>query len=54
MLFRKLATLRTDAPVCGAVDELRWRGPAAEFEEVAQRFSATALWERARRLGPMG
>jgi 5'-3' exonuclease len=54
MLFRKLATLRTDAPVCGAVDELRWRGPTAEFEEVAQQFDATALWDRARRLGAMG
>lgn len=50
MLFRELATLRTDAPVCEAVDELRWRGPRADFEGVAREFGATALWERARRL----
>src|SRR5579871_6022213 len=28
LLFRKLATLRTDAPVFESIDELMWRGPA--------------------------
>ena len=50
MLFRKLATLRTDAPVVETVDELRWRGPTAEFERVTQELGASALWDRARRL----
>ncbi len=54
LLFRRLATLRTDAPVFGATDELRWRGAAPEFEGVAERLQATALWERARRLATGG
>ena len=51
LLFRRLATLRTDVPV-GTVAELRWRGPAAEFENVAERLGAPGLWERANRLRP--
>src|SRR6201999_4577277 len=31
LLFKKLATLRTDAPVFAKVEELRWRGPTAAF-----------------------
>jgi 5'-3' exonuclease len=34
-LFRDLATLRTDVPVFGSVDELQWRGPRPEFAELA-------------------
>jgi 5'-3' exonuclease len=49
MLFRGLATLRTDAPV-GAVDEWRWRGPAPALEEWAERLGAPGMVERARRL----
>jgi hypothetical protein len=51
LLFRTLATLRTDVPVFGAVDELRWRGPAADFEETARRLGATGLWDRTNRIG---
>ena len=50
MLCRTLAMLRTDVPVFGAVDELRWRGPTADCERVAQHLGAARLWERARRL----
>ncbi len=49
LLFRKLATLRTDAPVFDDLDELRWRGPTAAFEHTAQRLGLPGLWERARR-----
>src|SRR5882757_9533074 len=49
MLFRTLATLRTDVPV-GTVDALRWRGPAPEFERVAQQLGMPGLWDRARRI----
>src|SRR3954471_14115966 len=35
LLFRKLATLRTDIPLFGDVEQLRWNGPKAEFEEIA-------------------
>jgi 5'-3' exonuclease len=31
LLFKKLATLRTDAPLYDSVDELQWRGPTAQF-----------------------
>ena len=50
MLFRTLATLRTDAPLFTAVDELRWRGPTPRFESVAEDLGTVALWQRARRL----
>ena len=50
-LFRTLATLRDDAPVCQSVDELRWTGPQAEFEAAASQLGAPQLWDRARRIG---
>ena len=50
MLFRTLATLRTDVPVFATVEDLRWRGPKAEFEAVAQRLGVAGLWDRARRI----
>ncbi len=50
MLFRTLATLRTDVPVFATVEDLRWRGPKAEFEGVAQRLGVSGLWDRARRI----
>jgi 5'-3' exonuclease len=49
-LFRTLATLRTDVPVFGDVEELRWRGPTAAFEQRAQQLVVPGLWERARRI----
>jgi 5'-3' exonuclease len=35
LLFRKLATLRTDIPLLGDVEELRWNGPKVGFEAIA-------------------
>ncbi len=35
MLFRNLATLRTDLKLFQDADELRWKGPAADFERLA-------------------
>jgi 5'-3' exonuclease len=49
LLFRTLATLRTDVPVFEDLDELRWHGPTPAFEQVAQRLAAPGLWDRARR-----
>ena len=40
LLFRDLATLRTDIPVFESVDELEWKGPTDRFEEFARRFDA--------------
>ena len=38
MLFRDLATLRTDIPLFTSVDELEWKGPTPAFAELAKRF----------------
>ncbi len=46
LLFKDLATLRTDANLFRAVDELRWRGPTSAFAEYAERFGDTRLLER--------
>jgi 5'-3' exonuclease len=40
LLFRDLATLRTDAVLFDRVEDLRWRGPTASFAEMARRFDA--------------
>ena len=47
LLFRTLATLRTDVPTFDDVDELEWTGPRPEFAALAARFEAAA-----RRAGP--
>ena len=48
LLFKKLATLRTDAPLFKDVDELRWRGPTPGFAAWAERIGAPRLVERSR------
>ena len=48
-LFRKLATLRTDAALFDDVETLRWLGPTPRFQEVATRLGVPGLWERALR-----
>ncbi len=42
LLFRTLATLRTDVPLFRSVDELEWKGPTTEFEKLAQRLDGAA------------
>jgi len=46
LLFKKLATLRTDAPLFNDVDELRWRGPTPAFTAVAERIADPRLTTR--------
>ena len=46
LLFKDLATLRTDAPLFGEVDELRWRGPTSAFSGYAEHMGAARLLER--------
>ena len=50
LLFRELATLRTDAPIGVDVDGLRWSGPRLDFVSWAERLGAPALHERAARV----
>ncbi|MCU1357626.1 MAG: Flap endonuclease [Acidimicrobiales bacterium] len=50
LLFRIIATIQYDAPTMASVDELLWTGPQPNAIEVATRFDAVALVERAVRL----
>jgi 5'-3' exonuclease len=46
LLFKDLATLRTDAPLFRDVDELRWRGPTGSWASWTTRMKAPRLLER--------
>jgi 5'-3' exonuclease len=46
LLFKDLATLRSDAALFGAPSELRWRGPTADFPATAARLGEPRLVER--------
>jgi 5'-3' exonuclease len=46
LLFKQLATLRTDAALFHDVDVLRWRGPASAFDSMARRLGAPFLRQR--------
>jgi 5'-3' exonuclease len=41
LLFRVLATLRTDIPVFESVDQLEWKGPTADFAPLAARLDSS-------------
>ena len=49
LLFKKLATLRTDAPLFADVDELRWRGPTDSFTACVERLDDPRLLVRAQK-----
>jgi len=50
LLFKDLATLRTDEPLFEDVDELRWSGATPEFAEVAEKIGSARLLTRVRKL----
>jgi 5'-3' exonuclease len=50
LLFKNLATLRTDAPLFKKVETLRWRGPTPAFAAWADRMKAPRLLERCDRV----
>jgi len=50
LLFKRLATLRDDAPLFRKVDELGWRGATPAFDEWTQRMDAPRLLERVRKV----
>jgi 5'-3' exonuclease len=49
LLFKDLATLRTNAPLFGDVEELRWRGPTSSFAECVELLGDARLLERSVR-----
>ena len=49
LLFKQLATLRTDAALFADVDELRWRGPDARFAAMAARLGDARLLTRSQK-----
>jgi 5'-3' exonuclease len=46
LLFKNLATLRTDADLFRDVDELRWRGPTTGFALYSERFGDARVLAR--------
>jgi 5'-3' exonuclease len=49
LLFKQLATLRTDARLFADVDELRWRGPTDRFTACVERLGDPRLLVRAQK-----
>ena len=49
LLFKNLATLRTDEPLFDDVDVLRWKGPSDEFAAFSKRVANPRLLERAQK-----
>lgn len=49
LLFKDLATLRTDARLFRSVEALRWRGPTEAFSTMAEKIGEPKLLARAMR-----
>lgn len=54
LLFRTLATLRTDVVLFDDVEDLKWRGPTAAFPDLAARLDAAVTTEKRRQARPPG
>ena len=50
MLFKDLATLRVDRSLLDSVEDLRWRGPTADFPSVCEVLDAPGLARQAEAL----
>jgi 5'-3' exonuclease len=50
LLFKDLATLRTDAPLFDDVEELRWRGATTEFVRTTEQIGNARLLTRIKKL----
>jgi 5'-3' exonuclease len=53
LLFKQLATLRTDAKLFADANELEWRGSTAGFPAMCQRLDAPDLLARATKVAPL-
>ncbi len=49
LLFKRLATLQTDADLFDDVETLRWRGPAGKFPAWTEKLGSPRLLERSQR-----
>jgi len=49
LLFKKLATLRDDAPLFSDVGALKWQGPGKDFAAIATKLGDPRLIERAEK-----
>jgi 5'-3' exonuclease len=49
LLFKTLATLRTDAPLFADVDEIEWRGPTPAFAGWPERMDDKRIQARAEK-----
>lgn len=56
LLYRTLATLRLDVPMFDSIDEIRWKGPAVNFQQCCERLRAADLYRRvsAKRMSQTG
>ncbi len=50
MLFRKLATLRTNEPSLASPDEIRWIRPRRSFQEICERLDDAQLNDRVSKI----
>src|SRR5438552_2334190 len=50
LLFKKLATLRTDLPLFKGIDDLRWTGPVSSFAAVSEKIGEVRLANRVMKL----
>ena len=48
LLFRTLATLKTDIPLFDNVDQLKWAGPTAEFDAIGQLLDEAVTEKRSK------
>jgi 5'-3' exonuclease len=49
LLFKNLATLRTDAKLFKKVSEIEWKGPTDGFENFCKKIEEPRLFERAKK-----
>jgi 5'-3' exonuclease len=52
LLFKRLATLRIDAPLFDDVEQLRWGGATRSFASLAQKMGDSRLAARVNRIQP--
>jgi hypothetical protein len=54
LLFKRLATLRTDAALFADVEALCWRGPTGAFAAWAEKIADSRLLPRALKVAKSG